>query len=291
MKKRKLPPLNAIRAFESAARHLSFSAAAQELCVTHSAISQQVKLLESWLEIHLFIRKNKGLALTEQGRQYLPFLRQMFDTLNEATERLQNKTVDEVLTLSVLPNFAMYWLLPKLHAFKQQYPRIKIKILSNSLPLEALYEVCDLAIRPFEPMTNYQFDWLCSAQLLPVLSPELLDQYPVVSPSDLQLLPKLHITHSPQDWIRWLNQYELTDLCTNTMAFDSHAVAVEAALNSLGALMGQTPFINHFLEDGRLIAPFQHSISSERIWYLVSPRSGVPSKALAFKNWLLNQLE
>lgn len=292
IKNRRLPPMNAIRAFESAARHLSFSHAAQELHVTHSAISQQVKLLESWLEINLFIRKNNGLVLTEQGRQYLPSIRHILDTLHDATEQIQSQKIDVVLTISVLPNFAIHWLIPKLHSFQKQYPRIKIKIISASLSLDTLYESCDLAIRPFQPMTNYRFDWLCSARLMPVLSPALQKKHQITTPKDLQDLPKIHITHSPEDWVRWLNIYNLTDESQkNSMAFDSHAVALEAATHGLGVLMGQTPFINHLLEQQRLIAPFTESMDSGRSWYLVSTRSGLPNKADLFRQWLLTQVD
>lgn len=292
IKNRRLPPMNAIRAFEAAARHLSFSYAAQELHVTHSAISQQVKLLESWLQVSLFIRKNNGLVLTEQGRQYLPSIRHILDALHDATEQIQNQKVDVVLTISVLPNFAINWLIPKLHSFQKQHPRIKIKILSASLSLEALYESCDLAIRPFQPMTNYQFDWLCSAKLLPVLSPEFQKKHRITRPKDLESVPKIYITHSPEDWIRWLNLYDLTDKSDkNSVAFDSHAVALEAATNGLGVLMGQIPFINHLLDQQRLIAPFAQTVDSGRSWYLVSTRSDLPNKSDVFRQWLLTQTE
>lgn len=288
MKPRRLPPLNALKAFEASARHLSFSVAAQELHVSHSAISQQVKLLESWLEIHLFIRKNNGISLTESGYQYLQTIRPIFDSLHTATELLQSEKTNVVLTISVLPNFAIHWLLPKLHDFQRLHPRISLQLLSTALPLDSLYESCDLAIRPYQPMTNYHFDKLCTAQLLPVFSPAFQEKHRISNVTDLQLVPKLHVKQSQQDWQHWLEHQHLTEQNPRaTMAFDSHAIAIEAAKHGYGALMAQMPFINHLIEQKELLAPFNLPLDSDRSWYLVSPNSGLPSKAQLFKDWLL----
>lgn len=292
MKHRRLPPLNALKAFEASARHLSFSIAAQELFVSHSAISQQVKLLESWLEVHLFIRKNNGIKLTESGYQYLQSIRPILDSLHSATELLQSEKMNVVLTISVLPNFAIHWLLPKLHEFQCLNPRINLQLVSSPVPLESLYESCDLAIRPYEPMTNYQFDKLCTAQLLPVFSPEFQQRHSLKHLNDLQHVPKLHVTQSQHDWLHWLEHHQLSELNPKaTMAFDSHAIAIEAALHGYGALMGQIPFINPLLEQKKLIAPYTPPLNTDRSWYLVSPNSGLSNKAQCFKDWILSATE
>ena len=291
MSKRRLPPLNSIRAFEASARNLSFANAAKELHVTHSAISQQVKQLEAWLDTHLFIRLNNGLVLTDKGKTYLPELKQALDIINEATERLHGEQVGVTLTLSVLPNFAMRWLIPKLHHFYAKYPWINLRILSATLPLEQLYETCDLAIRPYEHITQYKFDWLCSAQMLPVMSPAFIKAHGIKAPRDLLRAPRLHITHSPEDWRRWFTAQGLSDeLPQKGLVFDSHAVAIEAATQGLGAIMGQTPFIGDMINAGVLVAPFSATVDTDRSWYLVSPRSVLSSKAEIFRDWLLSMI-
>lgn len=290
MKRRRLPPLNAVRAFEAAARHLSFTQAAQELHVTHSAISQQVKQLESWLNMLLFVRQNSTLALTDKGRSYLLELRQALDTIDMATQDLQSGRHDTTLTLSVLPNFAMHWLMPRLPAFQSRYPDIRLCLLSSTLPLHELHESCDLAIRPYDHAPEFQFDHLCSADMLPVMSPTFARRHHILTPDDLQAAPKLHITHSPQDWPRWLGSHGLQDRHPQAgILFDSHAVALEAAKAGLGALMGQTPFIQEMLRQKWLVAPFDHSVQTERTWYLVSPKGRLPHKAECFRRWVLEQ--
>ncbi len=291
MRARRLPPLNSIRAFEASARNLSFAQAAKELHVTHSAISQQVKQLEEWLDTRLFMRLNNGLVLTDKGKVYLPELKQALDMINEATERLHGEQAGLTLTLSVLPNFAMRWLIPKLHLFYAQYPWINLRILSAALPLEQLYEVCDLAIRPYEHVAQYKFDWLCSAQMLPVMSPAFAHRHRIAGPRDLLRAPRLHITHSPEDWRRWFTAQGLADeLSDKGTVFDSHAVATEAATQGLGALMGQTPFIESMIETGALVAPFAAQVDTDRSWYLVSPRNTLSSKAETFRDWLLSTI-
>ena len=292
MTKRRLPPLNSVRAFEAAARNLSFALAANELHVTQSAISQQVKQLEAWLDAHLFIRLSNGLVLTDKGKSYLPRLKQALDIIDEATEQLHGEEVGVTLTISVLPNFAMRWLVPKLPAFTARNPWINLRILSATLPLEQLYDSCDLAIRPYEHTTRYQFDRLCTAQMLPVMTPEFLRRHQIETSRDLLSVPRLHITHSPEDWQRWFNSQGLAEEGPRSgMVFDSHAVAIEAAAQGLGAAMGQTPFVLQMLKEQTLVAPFDAAIDTDRSWYLVSPRSGLPSKAEIFRDWLLEQVE
>ncbi|WP_341666488.1 transcriptional regulator GcvA [Alcaligenes sp. SDU_A2] len=289
--KRRLPPLNAVRAFEAAARHLSFTAAAQELHVTHSAISQQVKQLEGWLDMHLFLRQNSTLVLTDKGRAYLLELRQALDTIDIATQNLQSTRHDTTLTLSVLPNFALHWLVPRLPGFQQRHPDIRLRLLSGTVPLQQLYESCDLAIRPYQNAPEFQFDHICGADMLPVMSPAFARRHAIRTPADLQAAPKLHITHSPQDWPRWLGAHGLQDRYpAQGMLFDSHAVALQAAINGLGALMGLTPFIQDMIDTGKLMAPFPDTVQTERTWYLVAPRGRLPHKATCFRDWLLEQV-
>lgn len=292
MNKRRLPPLNAVRAFESAARNLSFAKAADELHVTQSAISQQVKLLETWLGNHLFVRLNNGLTLTDKGRHYLPQLKQAFDIINDATESLHDQWRGVTLTLSVLPNFAMHWLLPRLAEFSGAHPWIDLRITAAALPLDQLYETCDLAIRPYERDALHRFDWICSAQMMPVMTEGFARMHGVSAPRDLVRAPRLHISHSPEDWQRWLAPLGIKDSAPDKgTVFDSHAVALEATCLGLGAMMGQVPFVNKMIESGRLVAPFATAVDANRSWYLVSPRGDLSPKATAFRDWILQAVQ
>src|SRR5215469_12184011 len=143
----RLPPLNALRCFEVAARHLSFTKAALELNVTHSAVSHQIKTLEEWLGMQLFRRVNRGLMLTEAGQAYLKPVREAFERLGEATRRLRSKGRSGPLTLTVMPSFAAKWLMPRLRRFRERHPEIDVRISAQSHLVDFAREDVDICIR------------------------------------------------------------------------------------------------------------------------------------------------
>ena len=171
---RRLPPLNALRAFEASARLGSFVAAASELRVSPAAVSQQVRRLEEYLDTPLFQRLARGLTLTDQGRDYLPELSAGFDLLGESTARVRAKRADGVLTLTTLAAFANGWLLPRLHRFRERAPRIDVVLRTSRQVMDFRRDAIDLAIR-FAPAPGrgLQGELLCREELFPVASPQL----------------------------------------------------------------------------------------------------------------------
>src|ERR1700737_4495083 len=183
----RLPSLNGLRAFEAAARHLSFTAAATELNVTQTAISHQIRRLEEELGIRLFVRQNRSLALTPEARDYLPGIRAAFNDLRLATDRLTRKDNDHVLTVSTLASLAAKWLLPRLSMFQQAHPGIDVRITTSTSLVDFKTGDVDAAIRYGRGhWPGLRADWLMADELFPVCSPALLaGKKPLQRPEDL----------------------------------------------------------------------------------------------------------
>src|SRR5882724_3794872 len=203
----RLPSLNGLRAFEAAARHLSFTQAASELNVTQTAISHQIRRLEEELGIRLFIRKNRALALTPEAREYLPGIRAAFNDLRLATDRLLRKDADNVLTISTLASLAAKWLLPRLSAFQEAHPDIDVRITTSTGLVDFGSGDVDAAIRYGRGhWKNLRAEWLMADEMFPVCSPALLTgKHPLRSPEDLRDHVLLHTSGgTSDDWRLWL---------------------------------------------------------------------------------------
>src|SRR6201999_855047 len=203
----RLPSLNGLRAFEAAARHLSFTQAASELNVTQTAISHQIRRLEEELGLRLFVRKNRALALTPQARDYLPGVRAAFNDLRLATDRLLRKEDDKVLTVSTLAALAAKWLLPRLAAFQESHPGIDVRITTSTSLVDFRIGDVDAAIRYGRGhWEGLRADWLMADELFPVCSPALLKgSRPLKSPQDLAQHTLLHSSGGyDDDWRLWL---------------------------------------------------------------------------------------
>src|SRR6202451_1823613 len=203
----RLPSLNGLRAFEAAARHMSFTAAAAELNVTQTAISHQIRRLEEELGIRLFVRQNRSLALTPEARDYLPGIRAAFNDLRLATDRLLRKDNDQVLTVSTLASLAAKWLLPRLSAFQEAHPGIDVRITTSTALVDFRGGDVDAAIRYGRGQwSGLRADWLMADQLFPVCSPALLTgDKPLRSPEDLADRTLLHSSSGyDDDWRLWL---------------------------------------------------------------------------------------
>jgi len=292
---RPLPPLKALQVFETAARLRSFAQAAQDLHVTPAAVSQQIKSLEEWLGFAVFRRTRSGLELTERGEGLAPSLKSAFDLIRTATDDVTGPEVGTTLTLSVLPNFAMRWLVPRLPEFARRHPWIQIKLLSVTHPLTDLYETCDMAIRAYEHDPQFCFEPLATAEMVPMLSPQLYRRGALLQPDELLRFPLLHITTSPEDWPRWFQETHrsgerLPDqgLLARGHQFDSYVVAMEAAIAGMGVVLGRPSFAAEALQRKELLVPFPRPIASNKSWYLVYPRTELPRKCMAFREWLLN---
>ena len=194
----RLPSLNGLRAFEAAARHLSFTQAASELNVTQTAISHQIKRLEEELGVRLFIRQNRSLALTAEAQDYLPGIRAAFNDLRLATDRLLRKEDDHVLTVSTLASLAAKWLLPRLTAFQEAHHGIDVRITTSTNLVDFQRDKVDAAIRYGRGQwAGLRADWLMADELFPVCSPALLKgNKPLKCPEDLRDHVLLHTSNA-----------------------------------------------------------------------------------------------
>ena len=203
----RLPSLNGLRAFEAAARHLSFTKAAEELNVTQTAISHQIKRLEEELGLKLFIRQNRTLALTAEARDYLPGIRAAFQDLRLATERLKRKENANVLIVSTITSFAAKWLMPRLSKFQQQHPTIDVRVTTSTELADFARDGVDVGIRyGHGKWQGLRSDWLIAVELFPVRSLALLrGEHPIRTPEDLRHHTLLYSTHDMEDdWRLWL---------------------------------------------------------------------------------------
>ena len=295
---RSLPPLNALRAFEAAARHLSFKLAAKELNVTPAAVSHQVKALEDLLGAPLFHRLTRALRLTEAGQAALPALTEGFDKLAEGAKRMRAYSDSGVLTISVSPSFGSMWLVPRLDRFRRRHPDIEIRIDGTDRLVDVTGGEVDVALR-YGP-GNYkgvQVDFLFNQLNTPVCSPALLEgDNALLRPEDLRHRTLLHIEWKDADasWRMWLMAAGLHDIePTRGPHFTQESMAVQAALDGQGvALIGDRLVADH-LAAGRLVCPFHPDLKTplKFSYYLLSARNGPTRKVAAFRDWLLGEVQ
>jgi LysR family glycine cleavage system transcriptional activator len=293
----RLPSLNGLRAFEAAARHLSFTNAAAELNVTQTAISHQIRRLEEELGIRLFIRQNRTLALTPEARDYLPGIRAAFNDLRLATDRVLRKDNDHVLTVSTLASLAAKWLLPRLSAFQEAHPGIDVRITTSTALVDFRSGDVDAAIRYGRGQwSGLRADWLMADQLFPVCSPALLTgDKPLRSPEDLANCTLLHTSSIyDDDWRLWLTAAGLPANISKQpgLTFDLILVTVQAALDGIGVAMGRTSYVEADIAKGRLVVPFKIALPADAGFYLVSPQARADSPKLrAFRQWLIASIQ
>jgi LysR family glycine cleavage system transcriptional activator len=289
----RLPSLNGLRAFEAAARHLSFTQAASELNVTQTAISHQIKRLEEELGIRLFVRQNRALSLTPEAKEYLPGIRAAFNDLRLATDRLLRQDDDRVLTISTLASLAAKWLLPRLSAFQEAHPGIDVRITTSTSLVDLRSGGVDAAIRYGRGQwQGLRADWLMAAQFFPVCSPALLTgKKPLRRPEDLADQVLLHTTSgNDDDWRLWLTAAGLpTNLSKQPgLSFDMVFMTIQAAIDGIGVAMGRTSYVRDDIAKGRLVVPFEITLPVDAGFYLVSPDGRADSPKLsAFRNWLV----
>jgi LysR family transcriptional regulator, glycine cleavage system transcriptional activator len=290
---RRLPPLNAVRAFEAAARHLSFTRAAEELHVTQAAISHQIKALEERLGLRLFDRRHRALALTPAGQRYLPGVRAAFERLAQATDQLVGAEARGPVTVSMISSFATKWLLPRLSRFRTAHPEIEVRITTSTQLVDFNRDDVDMAIRyGLGRWPGTDAVRLVSEDIFPVCAPALLKgKPPLRKPEDLAHHTLLHIAGFPEDWQVWLTAAGLTGIDPNRgPQFDMTLLALDAAANGLGVALGRTPLVAHDLVSKRLVKPFELEVPLESAYYVVTPaKRTLTPKVVAFRDWLLQE--
>jgi LysR family glycine cleavage system transcriptional activator len=288
----RLPSLNGLRAFEAAARHLSFTVAASELNVTQTAISHQIRRLEEELGIRLFVRRNRALALTPEAKDYLPGVRAAFNDLRLATDRLLRRDDDHVLTVSTLASLAAKWLLPRLSTFQEAHRGIDVRITTSTGLVDFRTGGVDAAIRYGRGhWQGLRADWLMADELFPVCSPALLrGDKPLRCPQDLVHHTLLHSSGGyDDDWRQWLTAAGLpADISKQPgLSFDLIFLTVQAAIDGSGVAMGRTSYVQDDIAKGRLVVPFEIALPADAGFYLVSPETKAdPPKLAAFRQWL-----
>ena len=290
----RLPPLNALRAFEASARHLSFTRAADELFVTQAAISHQIKSLEEHLGIKLFMRKNRALLLTEEGQAYFTDIKDIFTSLLDATERLLSRGAKGAITLSLPPSFAIHWLVPRLNAFNELHPDIDVRIKAVDQNDGLLTEDVDLAIYYGRGQwSKVKADKLHTEYLIPVCAPLVFDgDKPLNSPEDLKHHTLLHDS-SRKDWKRWCNQVGVQDINVNHGPIFSHSsMILQAAIHGQGIALAHNILAKPDIEAGRLICPFSDVLVNKSAFYVVCRENQADiGKIAAFREWILEMVE
>ena len=285
-----LPSLNALKVFEAAGRHLSFTKAAAELYVTQAAVSHQIKQLEDQLGVTLFRRLNRALLLTEAGQTYLTEIREALDAIRRATARLQERDASGVLTVSSLPSFAARWLVPRLGLFRQARPDIEVRVAPSDQLTDFARENVDVGIRygrgRYPGLVTH---WIMTEDIFPVCSPQLLKGKKALRrPQDLR---HHHLLHDDLnvDWRTWLLAAGVkgVDPDHGTFFTDS-SMLVQAAVAGQGVALARGALAADDLAAGRLVRPFELRLPSGFAYYLVYPEADAErAKVVAFRDWLL----
>lgn len=291
---RKLPPLNALKAFEAAARHLSFTKAAEELFVTQAAVSHQVKALEEYLAAKLFVRRNRSLLLTAEGQSYFLDLKEIFDDIVQATARLKQSTEVGSLTISLPPSFAILWFVPRLSRFREAYPEIDVRIRAVDEVDSSLTDDVDVAIYygsgQWSGLTAYK---LHKEYLLPVCSPLLLNSNkPLREPRDLLNHTLLH-DETRNAWKDWFKLVGIDkNKGDNGPVFSHSNLALKAAVHGQGIALANNVLVKPEIDAGHLIRVFPEALPRDKSFYLVCRDSQAEiGKIATFRNWLLSIVE
>lgn len=307
----RLPPLNSLRAFEAAARHLSFKNAAQELSVTPAAVSHQIKALEAYLGLPLFRRLTRALELTAEGRAMLPKLQEGFECLAAAIERTRRHEAGGILTVCAPPSFAARWLMPRLQRFTASRPDIELRLStslatidgpdgspSDSGPVDLRDAGSDLEIRfGSGRYGGRRTDRIFGVSYVAVCSPVLLKgKRPLRAPLDLRhhvlihddTIPDLDRRPSWEEWLRAAGEAGVD--AARGPHFSNAGLAIEAAMDGLGVALALRPLVSADVAAGRLAIPFDIAVPSRYAYWLVCPEATAERPAAAaFRQWLLDE--
>jgi len=288
----RLPPMNTLRAFEAAARHLSFTLAADELHITQAAVSHQIKALEEALGVRLFRRLNRAIRLTEEGQEFVGEVRKALGHLATAVERIATPAAGGPLTVSVLPSFAAKWLVPRLGRFSRKHPEIEVRISPSIQLTDFQREDVDMGVRygkgDYPGLHSLR---LMTEDIFPVCSPALLEgPEPLDCPTDLRRHTLLH-DDAYVDWAMWLLAAGVDDIDPRQGPyFTDSALVIQAAVEGQGIALARGALAAGDIASGRLVRPFDIAIPTEYAYYVVSPRAtSHHPKIAAFREWLLEE--
>ncbi|KOC24334.1 LysR family transcriptional regulator [Comamonas testosteroni] len=282
-------PLNALRMFDAAARHLSLTRAAQELHVTQAAVSQHIRNLEERLGKPLFRRLPRGLALTDEGQALWPVVAQSFERIEQSLQQVAEPRPREILTVGVVGTFAIGWLIPRLNQFQQLHPYIDLRLLTNNNRVDLAGEGLDAAVRFGDGAwhgTHAQM--LLRAPLSPMCPPMLAQQ--LREPADLARQTLLR-SYRTQEWEGWFAGLDQAAPLARGAMFDSSLTLAEAAAQGAGVALLPARMFEHMLQQGRLVRPFAHEVDTGAYWLTYLKSRQASSALQTFRQWLMTQLQ
>lgn len=289
----KMPPLNAVRAFEAAARHLSVTRAAEELFVTQAAVSHQIKALEDWFGVPLFRRAGRGIRLTEAGQDFFAAARDALADIVAAARRVQADDDSGVLTVTTTDSFASSWLVPRLRRFREAHPEVEIRLTTSDRMVDLAREDIDIAIRfGSGKWPDHHIEVLFEEDVFPVCSPALVATGPPLNgPADLRHHTLIHDDMIP-DWATWLRAAGVADQVDFTKGpyYTRSNLVIQAAIAGEGIALGRSALVATDMAEGRLVKPFEFSLPSEYCFYFVClPGAIERAKVAAFRDWLFEE--
>lgn len=286
---RRLPSLNGLRAFEAAARHGSFTAAAAELHVSQAAISRMVKLLEERLGFALFDRRANALVLTERGRALQPTLTEAFDGIARRVEQVSAMRAGPVLTVGMGATVAVRWLIPRLSSFHLAHPEIEVRIATGGAGAPMNDDWTCAVLLGDGQWPGFEAERLFSSSLQPVCAPRLAAE--LRKPADLAGATLLHVSHWGEDWPRWLDAAGVAEPSAPSgirgLSFGSYAMTLQAAIDGVGVALAPRLYILDDIAAGRLATPFGLAVPMVHSWYLVCRASRREDGGFTpFRDWL-----
>jgi len=300
---RPLPPLDLLRGFEAAARHLSFTRAAGELFLTQSAVSRQIQALEAFVGVPLFERRHKALGLTEEGQAYYRTVAQALEQLRDATRKLRETRTGHVLTVTTTVSFAALWLVPRLARFRAEHPHVDVRIAATHEVLDLDREGIDVSIRDCS-LANVPpgAEHLVGEHLAAVCSPAYAKQakatkVPLRHPEDLRhhILLNLHDPTGRWPWLSWAAWFEAMGVAeaipAGTLTFDQYDQVINAALHAQGVALGRMTMVSQLIRDKRLVTPFGHQQRLARAFHAIFARAALARpEAHQFVDWLKREI-
>ena len=289
---KRLPPLNSLKVFESAARFLSFTKAANELFVTQAAISHQIKILEDFLGVELFKRKNRALELTEFGKAYYVDITKILHRLVEATDKLLSLKSDKHLTISVPQTFGIQWLVPRLSEFNKLHPDIEVRLKGVDQDEGLLSQDIDIAIYYGRGnWDNLQVDRLVEEKLLVLAAPKLLAEKPIHDYQDLKHHTLLHI-HTRDNWQYMADNLPCDELNIQQGPIFSHTfMALQAAIHAQGVVLANRILAQQELDNGNLALVFDTNLRDPKSFYVVNHLdNSSDERIIAFRTWIIQTM-
>ncbi len=289
---RRLPPLNALRSFEAAARLGSFNQAAEELFVTPSAVSHQVKSLEEFLGLKLFLREKRKVYITIAGEKYLVAVQHALDELDSASRRLMSAPNTSAVTFEAPPAFLNRWLMPRIKDFQTRHPEVELRLSAGVGVAEIDFEHSDLDLAVYfgdQLPDGVESHLVHRSRIVPVCSPRLLESEPIETLTDLRKQTLIHVSSRRNEWPRLMQQagVSMTGL-EKGLSFSSTQLALGAALEGLGVALSDRALLARELQYGQLVIPVDHELVTGKSFYLVYPKNRQLTYGMqVFRDWLL----